>query len=341
MNRTVLAAALDWMVVPELVMSVRRMVSPWLTVLTYHRVARPDAAATLDDGVVDVTPEQLDRQLAFVGRWFRPIGMDDLLAHVRGHRSLPRNPLLVTFDDGYRDNHDVALPILARHGVRATFFIATDYVDRRRLFWWDRVALLVKRSPRERIAIDYPERFELPIHAAPTRSAAIRSVQRLIKDSVGLDLDRFIDGLERASGVAFESDDERRLVDETVMTWDQIIALRRAGMDVHSHTRTHRVLQSLNAALLADELRGSRAVLEEVLGEPVRALSYPVGKPVSGVAHIRQAVCDAGYELGFSNGTGFNLVQGFDPFDTRRVSAEVALGDSFFRAMLAIPYLAY
>ena len=46
----------------------------------------------------------------------------------------------MTFDDGYLDNHDVALPILVKHGVRAVFFLATDYIERRRLFWWDRVS---------------------------------------------------------------------------------------------------------------------------------------------------------------------------------------------------------
>lgn len=341
MDRTALAAALDGVRLPQIVMSLRRAASPWITVLTYHRVARPEAAARLDEGVVDVGPEQLDRQLAFLRRWFDPIGLDDLLAFVRRGAALPSNPVLVTFDDGYRDNHDTALPILRRHGVRATFFVATEYVERRRPYWWDRVAFVLKGSPRERIELAYPEPMQLALGDASERRSAIRRVHRVIKDRHGLDLDRFLAALEHAAGVTLGIEEERRLADETVMTWQHVIALRRAGMDVQSHTRTHRVLQTLEPAQLADELGGSRRMLEDVLGEPVVAVSYPVGKPLRETPHVARAVREAGYELGFSNNTGVNRLRDFDPLDARRISLELGLTDAFFRSMLAIPWLAY
>jgi peptidoglycan/xylan/chitin deacetylase (PgdA/CDA1 family) len=340
LDRTTFAAALDGMRVPHLAMALRRAASPWITVLTYHRVADPVAAAEFDEGVVDVTPQELDRQLAFVRRWFRVVALDDVLAHARGGKRLPRNPVLVTFDDGYRDNHDVALPILRRHGVRATFFVATDYVTQRRLFWWDRVAFLLKRSTRRRIALEYPERVELPLHDAASTRASVRRVQRLIKDRPGLELGRLLDEVEAASGVALSSALERQMADELVLTWSHVIALRRAGMDVQSHTCSHRVLQTLGPLELARELRESRRVLEDALGETVRAVSYPVGKSLEGVPHVKRAVQDAGYELGFSNANGVNRVSAFDPLDARRISLDIETSGPMFRTMLAIPWLA-
>src|SRR5258708_24693435 len=174
MDRIDLGTVVDTLGLARFVWAMRRITSPWITTLTYHRVARPADAAMLDDDVVDVAPAQLDRQLAFITQWFSPIGIGDLCAFARGARQLPRNPLLVTFDDGYRDNHDVALPILAKHGVRATFFVATDYVDRRRIYWWDRVNLVIKRSRRERLELSYPFEQELPIGGPQERRPAIR-----------------------------------------------------------------------------------------------------------------------------------------------------------------------
>ena len=341
MTRTTLAAVLDWFSVPEFVMTLRRNAPMWLTVLTYHRVAPAGAASTLDDGVFDVTQGLLERQLSFVCRWFEAVGLDDLLLFAQGRKRLPNNAALVTFDDGYRDNHDFALPILRRYGIRATFFVATDYVERRRLFWWDRIALAMKRSVLDRIEIDYPERTVLPLAGASERSRSIRRVQRFVKITPGLDLERFMSGVERAAGARLEPPKERSLADETVMTWDHVVALRRAGMDVQSHTQTHRVLQTLDAAQLAQELRGSRTALERVLGEPVRAISYPVGNPVSSTPHVRRAVRRAGYELGFSNGTGMSVLHAFDPLDVRRVSMDLSLGDRYFRSALALPWLGY
>ncbi|HEX8796816.1 MAG TPA: polysaccharide deacetylase family protein [Polyangiaceae bacterium] len=341
MNRTILATALDRMRVPQLLLSLRGASSPWLTVLTYHRVAEPGAAGDLDEGVVDVTPKQLDRQLHYMRRWLNVVSLEDVLAWRRGSRELPANPVLVTFDDGYRDNHDVALPILQRHGVRATFFVAVDYVRERRLYWWDRVALIVNRSGRDRLRIEYPEPLELPLRDAGARRAAVRKAQRIVKDRRGLDLPRFLEELERAAGVSLDREEERRLAEQTVMTWDHVLALRDAGMDVQSHTRSHRVLQTLNDEDLMRELRGSREELECVLGRPVLAVSYPVGKPLGDDQRIKRAVRDCGYELGFSNGTGSNRVEAFDPFDARRISLDLTLADEMFRTMLALPWLAY
>src|SRR5215472_6817448 len=110
-SRATVGAAADLLGISRFALSVRRAASGWITVLTYHRVGHRDDPTVLDDGVVDVTPEQLARHLKFVKRWFDPIGIDQLCAFARGRGRLPRNPLMVTFDDGYRDNHDVALPI--------------------------------------------------------------------------------------------------------------------------------------------------------------------------------------------------------------------------------------
>jgi peptidoglycan/xylan/chitin deacetylase (PgdA/CDA1 family) len=140
--------------------------------------------------------------------------------------------------------------------------------------------------------------------------------------------------------VSFAAAEERRLADETVLGWEQVVALRRAGMGVQSHTRTHRVLHTLEPAEVAEELRGSRARLEEVLAEPVRAISYPVGGPVGRYPEVRRAVRDAGYELGFSNGTGVNKLA-LDALDVKRISLDAKLSDAFFRTMLALPWLAY
>jgi peptidoglycan/xylan/chitin deacetylase (PgdA/CDA1 family) len=340
-SREAVGAAADKIGISRVALSVRRAASAWITVLTYHRVGRRDDPTVLDQGVVDVSPDQLARQLRFVKRWFDPIGIDQLCAFARGRGRLPRNPLMVTFDDGYRDNHDVALPILVKHGVRAVFFLATDYIQRRRLYWWDRLGLLVERSRRPRLVMEYPEPMSIPLEGPDARRLATGRVQRIVKDRPGLDLGRFLDQVERAAGVTLSTDEERRLVEATVMTWEHANALRRAGMDVQSHTQTHRVLQTLDGRELERELRGSRRALEDALGEPVVGISYPVGRPLRDAPQIRQAVRDAGYQLGFSNATGVNRRRALDPLDVKRVSLDLSIRDPLFRTMLAFPWFAY
>lgn len=338
--RATLARAIDSTSLPRALLLLRRVASPWLTILTYHRAADANEPALLDQGVADCTADQFGRHIAFVKKWFDVITTEDLRAFCAKRAPLPRNPVLISFDDGYRDNHDVILPILVDHGVRATFFVATDYIERRRLYWWDRVSIVIGRSQRERLELVYPHVESLPLEGPGARAGAIRRAQRVIKDTFGLDLARYLEQIERAAGVVLPRDEERQLADALVMTWEHVAALHGAGMDVQSHTHTHRVLQTLKAEEVDRELRRSRAALESVLGVAVRAVSYPVGRSVRDSPEIGRALRAAGYELGFSNGTGVNRILSLDPFDARRLSMDRSMPDPTFRAMLAIPWLA-
>jgi peptidoglycan/xylan/chitin deacetylase (PgdA/CDA1 family) len=340
------AQLVDRLRIPSAVLALRAAarVPAWITVLAYHRVNDATAGADFDEGTVDVTPEAFDRHVAYAKRWFDVIGVGDLLAYTRGG-ALPRNPLLITFDDGYKDNWRAAVPILRKHGATATFFIATTYVSDRRLFWWDRLNYMVKRSPRAAIEIDYPTRLTVPLGGAgggsqeKYRRRAFETLRKVITSHFKIDLWRFLDAVAEGSGVVLSREDERRLADDMILTWDEVRAMRRAGMDIQSHTRDHYVLPTMTDEHLAAELGGSREILEGVLGEPVRAISYPVGHRIP--AALRKAVRHAGYELGFTNASGINHRWSFDPLDVRRLSLELGSPDGYFKTVLAIPYTSY
>lgn len=310
----------------------------WLTVLTYHRISEPSREGRFDPGVIDATPAQFDRHVAFLTENFHVIGIDELREHLRG-APLPKNAVLVTFDDGYRDCLQNALPILQRHGARAVFFIATSYTSERRLYWWDRIAYAVRTSARDRLELAYPERRELPLGSS--RSEALGELLALVKRHVGLDLDRFLAEVTRAAGIEWDGERERELADELIMTWDEVAELAGAGMDVQSHTRTHRVLDTLAPEELDAELRGSRRDLEEHLGVGVTALAYPVGYRIAGERRLVAAVREAGYEVGFTNGTGANRAgQRLDPLDLRRHAMDAEMPDEMFRGIVSLPPLA-
>ena len=328
-------------VVPTILSLRRRTRTPWLTVLTYHRIGAKAPSGLLDQEVMEAEPDVFDRQIAFLSRSFDIIGMDDLTASLEG-KSLPPSPLLLTFDDGYLDNYQVALPILKKHGARATFFIATSYIDERRLFWWDRINYLIKSCRRGDIDVNYPTRMILDLRAGrAAQTLAIEAMLGVVKNHFALDLPRFLEELAIACDVEISRPLERALADMHLMTWNEVRGLRAAGMDVQSHTLTHRVLQTLGPAELAQELSESRMILESALREPVRAVSYPVGSAASYSDAIRNAVRAAGYQVGFSNRAGVNRWSEFDPLDVKRLRLDTQFSDSHFQAPMALPALAY
>ncbi len=310
---------------------------PVLTILTYHSVSDVALDYPCDAEVVDATPAQFRDHLELLQQRFNVIGVDELVAAYRG-KSLPPNAAMITFDDGYRSCHDVVLPMLQEYGLRATFFIATEYVKARRLYWWDRINFLLKSTDKFVIEIDYPQpmRFDL------RKADSIQRVLRVVKDQARLDLDRYLDVLTEASGVSWSDAVERELADRLIMNWDDIRRLRDAGMDVESHTRRHRVLQTLSPESLAEELAGSREDLERELGRPVRTVAYPVGHSVMGRPDICRAVSDAGYSIGFSNATGVNYMWTRpSPLNVKRIAVGRVISRALFHSMMAFPALAY
>jgi peptidoglycan/xylan/chitin deacetylase (PgdA/CDA1 family) len=310
----------------------------WLPVLAYHRVAEPTRGYPYDRGVIDCTPRSFDRQLATLKQYFSVIGLDQLLAWFDHREPLPPNPVMITFDDGYRDNYEQALPILQHHGLKAVFFISSGYVTDRRMFWWDRISYMFHHSEVGRACVGYPS--DLVLDLREDAAGARRTVLKIIKNHYALDLDRFLDELSAGLEIAWDPRLERALVDDLLMTWDEVRALSRAGMDIGSHTRTHRVLWTLDQATLKSELEDSRRDIEGEIGREVKAISYPVGVSLRRLPSVTRAIADAGYSAGFTMDSRANhLSADLDRFDLRRVSMDIDLEHPQFRARLAMPQL--
>lgn len=315
-----------------------------VSIITYHHVADENPSYPYDQGVADATPHQFRRQMELLARYGTPIGIDELIGAVEG-APLPPNPVMVTFDDGYRSCHDTVLPILRAVGMRATFFVATGYVSDRKLYWWERIAICLSQARIERATITYP----VPTEIVPRDPATQRKLADLIKDTPNLDIKRFLDHLCTTFGVDWSDEVEAGHAANLIMTWDHVRALARAGMDVESHSRWHRVLQTLDDGSLRDELAGSKRDLETQLGRPVRAIAYPVGRRVSHVTRIRKAIVRAGYRLGLTNASGAtriwpSLLRGVlptDRLDISRLSIDREMSDAMYFTQLAVPRFAY
>lgn len=327
------------------VMKVRRFAPvPTLAIVTYHHIADQGESYRFDPDVADAMPTQFRRQMETLARHCTVVTIDDVVRAVEGG-SLPANPVLVSFDDGYRSCHDVALQILNSVGLPATFFIATGYITDRKLYWWERIAIVLNQTRQHSAKITYPETRTISPHDPATR----RQLTDLIKRTPNLDVARFLDELTVALGVAWSREIEKQYADELIMTWDHVRAMAKAGMGIESHTRHHRVLQTLDDAALDEELGGSKRDIERELGRPCRAVAYPVGRTIAAEPRIRAAIERAGYSVGFTNATGTNTMwpsslRGYlpiDRLDIRRLSTDRLMSDAMFFTQVAIPPLAY
>ena len=243
-------------------------------VLMYHRI-HPERAW------LNVSPEDFLWQMRLIKAFFTPISLGELVDCLRSGRLLPSRAVVITFDDGYRDNYEKAFPILRRLGIPATFFVTTGLIERPGYFWWDQVRLGLKDEAQ--ILEAWPEmREELAGLAHPQR------VERVTERLKQIPHDRARRILERICLPVAPAEPE-------TMTWSQIREMVRAGMEVGSHTVSHPILAQQTREEVEWEVRHSKTVLEQQLGCPVEHFAYPNGRPCDLQPDLPRILEEAGY----------------------------------------------
>lgn len=258
-----------------------------LSILIFHRVhARPDPLFPTEPDA-----QRFDRICSWLSRWFHVMPLDRAVEALKeGH--LPSRAACITFDDGYADNHDVALPILQRHGLPATFFIATGYLDGGRMFN-DTVAETFREAPHSSIEVGdlasgLPDTLDLSTLDA--RRRAIADVLGVVKHLPVQQRESIAQALQHRAAV-------RRLPQGLMMQSAQVLALHRAGMQVGAHTRSHPILAHLDRDAARREILEGRDELESITDAPVRLFAYPNGRPHQDYSRETVSLVS---ELGFS-----------------------------------------
>ena len=258
---------------------------PVVVVLTYHRIAEPGADLFYDP-VISATPESFRAQVEWLHNRVRLLTLDELIDQVESGSPWREPAMLLTFDDGYRDNFDLAVPILGERKVPATFFVPTGFLDSPRLPWWDHVACVIKQTQARRLIVERhsqggPSPLEIDLQTM-SRSAAIMKIIRAFLDGTIADERWFLDRLAECARVEIDSEGLGR---KLFMSWAHVrqLADSGAGLTIGSHAHSHRNLAALDDETQSHELTGSKQILEARLGRPIKALAYPYG--VAGYLH--------------------------------------------------------
>ncbi len=236
-----------------------------LSILIFHRVlARPDPLFPGEQGV-----QRFDEVLSWMARWFQVLPLDQAVSRLTAG-TLPARAAAITFDDGYADNATEALPVLKKHGMAATFFVATSFLDGGRM-WNDSVIETVRGCQGE--MIDLSE-IGLGVHSLESdqqRRAAIDGLLSRIKYLEPEKRHETVSAIEKLAGASLPSD--------LMMTSEQVKHLHREGMQIGAHTCSHPILASVNDEEARSEMRLGKVALEALIGEQVRLFAYPNGRP--------------------------------------------------------------
>lgn len=236
-----------------------------LAILIYHRVlSEPDF----------MRPDEIDVftfawQMELLARYFNVMPLADAVDRLQ-RGDLPPRAACITFDDGYADNATVALPILKRWNLPATFFIAAGFLDGGRM-WNDTVLETVRRLDGERLDLS---QIGQGVHAIGTPEEKSRTGYRLLNRL------KHLPPRQRAEYVDYIASRVDGLPDDLMMSSAQVKALHADGMEIGGHTMSHPILANLSEDEARKEIAEGKDKLEAIIKERIRFFAYPNGKPV-------------------------------------------------------------
>lgn len=236
-----------------------------LSVLIFHRVlATPDP---LFPGEIDAA--RFDLICGWLKNWFNVLSLEEAVTQLTAG-ALPQRAACITFDDGYADNCHIALPILKRHGLKATFFIATGFLDGGRM-WNDSIIETV----RARIGSVLDASFlELGLMRLGSITQGRQVIDTLIAKVKYLGIAERVAAIEALAGASAVE-----LPTDLMMNSVDVKTLLHGGMQIGAHTVSHPILARLTDDEALQEIQGSKVFLENLLGERVGLFAYPNGKP--------------------------------------------------------------
>lgn len=305
---------------------------PHLYCFNYHRIGDSTLCA-FDRGVFSCSAERFREHIRLLQKRFEILDIARLSYALK--RATPRRPMaLITFDDGYIDNYELALPILKETGVSAVFFIPTGFIGGSQIPWWDEIAWSLRNASTDRISLaGCKDEFDLE----PTfMEQTIAAVLELVKVRRDIPMDEQVAEVREAckprGSVAAAGA-------SLFVNALQISEMRQAGMDIGSHTHTHRVLSHLDADAQEEELGTSKEILERLLGEAVDAVAYPVGVRGSYGPETCRIAESLGYRVGFNFIPGVNPLPTMRPLDLNRLGVETNAAPAQLKASAAFPWL--
>ena len=274
-------------------------------VLTYHRITdEPDFQDPLK-----VSASNFEKQMLFLKEHYTIISGEELVDIIKKNKPFLKNPCLITFDDGWRDNYTNAFQILKKYSVPAIIFISTGYIGTNRIFWHEKLCNILAKAQanpkklnnvRNGLLVSVAERISNIIKIPHyQRRPEINDLIEYLKSYTPKEINNFIKELEILFDIVEED------IQPTMLSWEQVKEMSQNNICFGSHTKSHAILTQISNNKVVEELRESKEIIEKRINQPVYFLSYPNGNYNASIIRIAK---EAGYLASFTCLPGVNVL---------------------------------
>ncbi len=287
------------------------LVKSQVAILMYHRVVPKRDIWFFP---YSITVSDFENQLIYLIKQYTLLSLDELVDHISEQKPLPKKAVVITFDDGYKDNYIYACPILKKYNVPAAIFLVSDYIGTGELFWWDKVSYAIYNTALESLGLGQLGTYSLRSAEDKLRAISniITSLNELIEEQKNLVIEDLVD----ISGVNIPVD----LGKELILSWDEIREMSNNGITFGAHTATHPILTKLLLEEARKQIIKSKKRIEEEIGHAVTLFSYPNGAPGDYNEDIKEFLRASGFTCAVTGVPPRLVTPGTDVYELGRTS---------------------
>jgi peptidoglycan/xylan/chitin deacetylase (PgdA/CDA1 family) len=293
-------------------------------ILAYHGVDGSDTAVDNFDGL-QVTPERFREQIEVLRKHYEVRPLDDVIAMIAGEHPLEQNTAAITFDDGYRNNLQVAAPVLKEFGMPATFFVTSGFVNGEHQAWWYQLRQALTETTKKKLEIG---NWKFGLEDNQKKICALVAIEKELRGCSSEERARLMSEIMTALDVCVDT------TSFPIMDRREVAELADMGFDIGPHTVSHVSLDHEDEDRITQEVVDSTAFVAEVTGKKPGVFSYPYGHSVAQLAVIKRVLQEQGFEGAVSTESGLNKV-GADVYRLRRLNVGQGHDPSSFELLLS------
>jgi peptidoglycan/xylan/chitin deacetylase (PgdA/CDA1 family) len=265
-------------------------------ILLYHRVTDLD----FDPQQLSVTPQNFENQIKFLRDNFNIITLKELIIKIEQNR-IPKNTVVITFDDGYADNFYEALPVLEKYSVPATVFVTSNVVTSQKEFWWDQLEFLFLNKDT-----NIPEYLDINIGGTvfSWKIGNETDARRIYKELHAILMEQPIEHINRIIDELNSWAEVETVIREShsLLSINELQILAKSDLiEIGAHTISHPRLINENHFQKEKEILQSKKNLEKIINKEVLTFSYPFGTLDDFDGDSVNIVRDGGYIAGIAN----------------------------------------
>jgi peptidoglycan/xylan/chitin deacetylase (PgdA/CDA1 family) len=261
---------------------------------------------------------EFDKQMGFLARNFEIVSMQNIENYFLGLESLPKKSVAITFDDGYANNLWNAHPILEKYGLSATIYLATEYINSRKIMWTDRLelALIQSQITEFEVLLDKIQHFD--ISNLTNKINALKTIKSYIKRA------NF-----KLNNIILDDIDQKLEIDKNLtipsihkfLEWDEVRFMNSSGVwGIGAHTENHYSLGTLNQHDGIKQITDSLLkVKTELRSDLLPLFSYPEGRDFDMPKYAIKFLRSIGLKSAPSANPGENYITKFSKYKAMKL----------------------